>query len=137
MYLKSTGEFSANLTDIVGPCPHLIARRARNLKDTLVHSEYTRERTTNWLTDLPPLKGMYACEHCQICKFVEKTENFIDTNQSEMFQIKNVINCATSRVVYMLECPCKKYYIGKAKRQLRIRIGEHLRSIKKLNQGGE
>lgn len=43
---------SSALTDIVGPRPQLVARRARNL-NTLVHSEYTRVRTTNCLTDLP------------------------------------------------------------------------------------
>lgn len=57
---------------------------------------------------------------------------FNDANRSVEFRIKNFINCATSRIIYMLECPCKKYYIGKTKRQLRIHIGEHLRSIKNI-----
>lgn len=30
----------------------------------------------------------------------------------------------------MLSCPCNKFYIGKTKRKLRIRIGEHLREMK-------
>lgn len=121
---------SPALTDIVGPHPQLVPRLARNLKDSLVHSEYTRKRTKNWLTDLPTLKGMYTCGHCQMCRFIKKTAAFTDANQSANFQITNFINCVTSRVIYMLECPCKKYYIGKTKKQLRIRIGEHLRSIK-------
>lgn len=67
------------LTDIVGPRPQLVARRVRNHKDTLVHAEYTRGKTMNWLIDLPPPpKGMYACGHCQMCGFVEKTAVFTD-----------------------------------------------------------
>lgn len=43
---------SPALVDIVGPHPQLVARRARNLKGTLVHSEYARTRAKKWLTDL-------------------------------------------------------------------------------------
>lgn len=122
------------MVDIVGSRQQLVARRAHHLKDTLVHSEYTKKRAMNWLTDLPPLKGMYACSHCQILKFVDRSAVFSDADRSVEFQIKNFINCSTSRVIYTLECPCKKYYIGKTKRQLQICISEHIRSIKNVNK---
>lgn len=47
-----------------------------------------------------------------------------------MKKINQVINCATTRVFYALEWPCKKLYIGKTKRQLRVRFNEHLRGIR-------
>lgn len=46
------------------------------------------------------------------------------------FEIKSFINCATSKVLYILECPCHKLYVGKTKRQLRVRFAEHLKSIR-------
>lgn len=33
----------------------------------------------------------------------------------------------------MITCPCNKMYIGKTKRQLRIRLGEHMREIGEKN----
>lgn len=47
------------------------------------------------------------------------------------YEIGDLMNCSTDKVIYMLTCPCQKMYIGKTKRQLKIRIGEHLRDIKK------
>lgn len=41
------------------------------------------------------------------------------------------INCSTTRMVYMLTCPCGKAYIGKINRQLKIRIGKHIGSLRK------
>lgn len=46
------------------------------------------------------------------------------------YTIKSFINCATTWVIYSIQCPCNKMYIGKSKRQLCILIGEHLRHIR-------
>lgn len=53
----------------------------------------------------------------------------MDAHGSETFEIRDLINCSTSRIIYMITCPCPKIYIGKTKRQLRVCIGEHLREI--------
>lgn len=117
------------LGDIVGDRPLLTARRARNLKDCLVHSEYSRPQSQDWLTCLPPLKGMYPCGRCHICKYVDRTDMFASSDGSKQFKINSVINCSTTRVIYMLTCPCGLIYVGKTKWQLKIRIGEHVQSI--------
>lgn len=93
-----------------------------------------KEKTSNWLTDLPQIKGMYACGHCKICRYVDRSAVFTDADHNVEFQIKNFINCSATRVIYMLECPCRKYYIGKTKQQLRARISEHIRSIGEANR---
>lgn len=54
---------------------------------------------------------------------------FTDARGNGTFDIKNLINCSTSRVIYIITCPCPKIYIGKTKRPLKVRIGEHLRKI--------
>lgn len=117
------------MASIVGPKPFMVARRAKNLTDELVRSEYTRPNPRNWLTDLPPLRGMYACGKCHICRFVDRSDSFTDATGRKVYQIKHFINCNTTRVLYMLECSCHKLYIGKTKRPLKVRIGEHLSSI--------
>lgn len=55
----------------------------------------------------------------------------MDTQGHESYEIRDLINCSTSRVIYMLTCPCLKMYIGKTKRPLKVRIGEHLCENKK------
>lgn len=114
---------------IVGSRPLLTARRATNLRDNLVHSEYTRPTRRNWLTSLPLLRGMFQCGRCHICKFVDRTDMFANSDGTKQFNIHHFINCRSMRVIYMLTCPCGLIYVGKTKRQLRVRVGEHVQSI--------
>lgn len=119
------------ITNLVSPRPLLTARRACNLGDVLVHSEYIRTTSESWLIRSKPPPGMHACEHCSICRYVHQTDVFANPCGGKNYNIKQFINCSTTQVIYMLTCPCNQIYIGKTKRQLRIRIGEHIGSIKK------
>lgn len=47
------------------------------------------------------------------------------------YEIRDLINCSTSRVIYRLTCPCPKISIGNTKRPLKVRIGEQLWGIKR------
>lgn len=53
----------------------------------------------------------------------------MDALAKETYEIRDLINCSTSRVIYMITCPCPKIYVGKTKRKLKVPIGEHLREI--------
>lgn len=123
------------LANIVGDGPKMVARRARNLGDILIHSEFTRYQDPTWLSDYPRHTGMVPCTRCQICPFVDKTNIFKDALGQGEYVIKDLINCSTMKVIYMITCLCPKIYIGKTKRTLRIRIGEHLRDIRKEREG--
>lgn len=72
---------------------------------------------------------MFPCNKCQICPFVHRTSTFTDALGNEKYEIWDLINCSTSRVIYMITCPCPKIYVGKTKRTLKVRIGEQLREI--------
>lgn len=109
----------------------LTAKRACNLKDSLVHSEFQKTKEKTWLTDNVPIKGMHPCGHCHICRYVLKSDSFDNAGGTTQFKINEFINCSTERVIYELICPCGMIYIGKTKRKLKIRIGEHLTSIRK------
>lgn len=109
----------------------MVARRAKNLGNMLIQSECTRQTNTSWLTEYPHSLGMFPCSKWQICPFVDRTRTFREAKDIKEYEIRDLINCSTERVIYMLTCPCPKIYIGKTKRQLKIRIGEHLREIKR------
>lgn len=78
---------TSQLANIVGHRPHLVAKRAKNFADELVRSEFIKITPQNWLTDLPKLKGMFACGKCHICKFVDKTDTFTDADGQKTYQI--------------------------------------------------
>lgn len=66
------------LAKIVGPCPNMVARRAKNLGDLLIRSEFRKARDTMWLSDFPRRRGMFSCELCQMCPYVDRTDTFRD-----------------------------------------------------------
>lgn len=40
------------------------------------------------------------------------------------------VTCSTKGVVYLLQCPCGLQYIGRTKRPMQVRLGEHITNIK-------
>lgn len=95
---------------IVGPRTPTVACRATNLSDILVHSEHKMDTPGNWLTDLSKINAMYPCGHCQICHFVDKTRMFTNSDQTNTFKIKKFINWSSSKVIYMIGCPCNIHW---------------------------
>lgn len=78
---------SDQLKEIVGERPLMVAKRARNIKDELVESEFRHPINRNWLTDMPRVKGMFPCGHCTTCRFVDRTKVFLDSNSSREYTI--------------------------------------------------
>ena len=80
------------------------------------------------------LKGFFPCRRCNICKvnsFRErKCTNFQSTATGTIYDIDSFMTCSTKYVVYMIQCPCSKQYIGRTKRELHIRLSEHVGKIK-------
>lgn len=82
------------------------------------------------LAEYPRSMGMFPCTKCQICPYVDGTNVFKDA-MGQKEHDRDLINCSTDKVISMLTCPCPKMYICKTKRQLKVRIGEHLVDIGK------
>lgn len=55
---------------------------------------------------------------------------FYDDIGEKRYQIRDLINCKFSKVIYMLSYPCNKLYIGKTKKTLKIQRGEQMNKIK-------
>lgn len=60
---------NSQLARLVGLYPQMVARRANNLKDLLVHSEFSKTPPAD---RQPKITGTYPCGQCSICTFVVK-----------------------------------------------------------------
>lgn len=81
---------SPGLTDIVGTSPKIVARRAKNLGDMLMQSEFIKEPDPTWLSTYPRTKGMFPCNKCQICPFIDRTQTFMDALEHERYEIRDL-----------------------------------------------
>lgn len=52
------------LASIVCPSPKMVARRARNLGDMLIQSEFRKDVDTTWLSEYPRSVDMFPCGQC-------------------------------------------------------------------------
>lgn len=87
------------LGEIVRDQPLMTACRSQNLGDNLTHFEYQRSPSTNWLTDIPPFRGMYPCGSCTICKHVDKTDVFASSDGGRNTRLK-VLSTAPLHVLF-------------------------------------
>ncbi|XP_075706647.1 uncharacterized protein LOC142741141 [Rhinoderma darwinii] len=114
------------------PKPQLTAKRSKTLGDHLVRSHYSAPSPKTYLFGSKgPTWGSFSCGHCSICKLIVKTDTFTDSEKKRSFKIVHFINCSTTGVVYMATCPCGLSYVGMTTRELKMRIQEHVRDIKK------
>ncbi|XP_069483452.1 uncharacterized protein [Ambystoma mexicanum] len=83
--------------------------------------------TTLW--GLPEPTGHYPCGSCGVCKLTSVTKN-IDVGLSKLWTQKNLTNCNTEFVVYLITCKCGLHYVGKTTRKAKVRIMEHRSCLK-------
>ncbi|OCT99796.1 hypothetical protein XELAEV_18005577mg [Xenopus laevis] len=92
------------LTQAITKAPMLAYKRGRNLKDMLVKANNKAHYSIpHFLQNLKP--GNYKCFNCSIC------------NRLQRFQIKQIITCQSTYVVYTLVCGL--FYIGKTIQKLK------------------
>uniref|UniRef100_A0A8C5W849 Helix-turn-helix domain-containing protein n=1 Tax=Leptobrachium leishanense TaxID=445787 RepID=A0A8C5W849_9ANUR len=124
-----------DLNDILGEQPKVVFRGVKNLKANLVHSKPKNHKKRD-LNQFNLKNGYYVCGQCLACRSTANRKNCITeyTNRKsgQKIQMKEVLNCCSKSVIYLLECPCGLQYIGRTKRALNIRISEHVRNIRKL-----
>ncbi|KAM4038417.1 uncharacterized protein ACNLHF_016739 [Anomaloglossus baeobatrachus] len=118
-----------NLREFVGVRPMITFRKGKSLKDRLVHSFYQapqKERT--WLER--KIDGVHRCGHCKFCRWIRPGKKVVSASTNREYLIRDFANCGTEGVIYVAICTCPLNYIGKTKRELRKRIGEHLGDIR-------
>ncbi|OCT74326.1 hypothetical protein XELAEV_18033291mg [Xenopus laevis] len=108
----------------------MTARRAPSLKDKLTSSHFinkSHEKAAMWLP--APVKGMHKCGHCKCCKYMKKCNDFTHLQNKKVYKIDSFINCQTTAVIYVIECGCPLWYVGKTLRSIRKRVLEHISDI--------
>lgn len=112
--------------------PKFIYRRAPSMRTRLVKAVLDPPKQ---IKVAPNLKGFFKCKSCLTCRTSKRGENKTTTITShstgQEFKIRDLITCRSTHVTYLLECPCKKQYIGRTTRPLYKRIREHIKNIRK------
>ena len=100
-------------------------RRPRNLKDILVHSDFTRKRK------LTP--GMRTCpKHCASCARIKTGTEFTSKATGETYKIQGSHNCRSTYIIYLIECSkCKCQYVGQTSNTLHSRLTSHVSDIRR------
>ncbi len=100
-------------------------RRPRNLKDILVHSDFTRKRKQT--------PGMRTCpKHCTSCARIKTGTEFTSNATGETYTIQGSHNCRSSYVIYLLECSkCNCQYVGQTSNTLHSRLTSHVSDIRR------
>ncbi|KAJ0060014.1 hypothetical protein NL108_018667 [Boleophthalmus pectinirostris] len=120
----------STLRDALPETPTITFRKAPTLSDRLVNSYLPPLKQKTWLDTKA---GCYRCGNCTFCEHVQQTNLFMDINSGQSFYIRTLINCNTTYVVYRLECPCGRFYVGRTKRKLKNRLAEHKQATRTYN----
>lgn len=113
------------LREFVHEKPTITYRRAMSLRDKLVQSEYINE---NGRLKPRSVVGSFPCGHCSYCPLIKKDKTFVLPN-GNTFTPTQFVNCHTRGVVYLMECECGAYYVGKTRQKFWKRISQHVYSM--------
>lgn len=120
------------LNSILPRKPVFIYKKAPTLRNKLVHNAIDPPRE---IKIGKGLKGFFKCGKCLPCRTSKrtskKTTKFRSTANGKEFNIRELITCHSTHVTYVLECPCRKQYVGRTTRELHVRVREHIKNIKK------
>lgn len=118
------------LREVFPDAPTVSFRRAPTLNDKLVKSHLTSALPKTWLN---MRTGNNKWGNCNHCANMINAKHFTDVTSGCGYDIESFINCNTTFVVYRLECPCGRFYIGGPKRKLKVRLAEHKHAIRTGN----
>ncbi|OCT63367.1 hypothetical protein XELAEV_18044463mg [Xenopus laevis] len=120
-------DFNHDLKTVIGDKSIITFRRSKNLKDRLIRSHYCNTPKSTWWSN--KTKGCYTCGTCKACPWIKKTTKIECRSDIKEYLIKDLINCKTRGVIYIMSCERGKNYIGKTKREFRRRVLEHLGDV--------
>lgn len=117
------------------PLPLFSFKRGNNLRDSLVHTRPRQEvcEPPQTLWGLPPVRGHHPCGNCSVCPLTSKTLE-VDIGTSRPWQLKHHTNCNSEKVIYQITCPCGLRYIGMTARKIKLRVQEHMSTMRRRKQ---
>ena len=111
--------------------PIFATKRSSNLRDRLVKTDLAT-KPTHFLSS--PAPGNFPCLNCINCNALIKGDHFLHPHTGTKMKVRGRITCRSTHVVDLLKCPCALCYVGKTKRELRVRISEHKSSIRNRDE---
>lgn len=108
--------------------PAITYRRAKSLREYLVHSEFTAGSKKD------PCKypGTFRCGGCNYCQFMQ-TERQAQLPNGAIFKHHHFANCKTPGVIYVLTCKCGFFYVGKTIQEFQKHAYRHVLRMKSCN----
>lgn len=105
------------------PQPSITYRKATSLKDSLVYSQFSIPKS------LPSSnhKATVPCGSCDHCYCLDTCNNVMLPNGVKWHLKHNVI-CTTMGLIYLLQCSCCAFYVGKTRRPFNVRIAVHIKA---------
>lgn len=104
------------LANYVSPQPLITYQRSRSLRDSLKHSHFQIKEIQ---APIEPITT--PCYACDTCKFLDLQSQATLPGGIKWRQ-KKPVTCTSMGVIYLLQCPCGAYYVGKTSRSFCIRI---------------
>ncbi|XP_040188254.1 uncharacterized protein LOC120920313 [Rana temporaria] len=116
------------LKNLITNQPQITFKKAPSLGTLLVKSEY------KGINKKDPCKtfGTYPCGTCAQCPVIGRRTTLTLPN-GDTFSLKHFANCRTRGVVYLMQCQCGSFYVGKTKQELHKRIEKHMHSMRICN----
>ena len=120
------------LKNILPPRPRVIFKGVQSLRNKISANVTDPPlRGSGFIFD--QLKGYYRCKRCRVCSLSVNKQRcvtaFVSTATNKEYKIGPCITCASTGVVYLLQCPCGLQYVGRTKRSFQIRVNEHITNI--------
>lgn len=108
------------LSGYVAERPLITYRRARSLRDELVRSHFVDPTVRHRESPTTSPSGS-----CDACPFLDTRERVTLPN-GDLWVQKQSASCHSTGVIYLLQCVCGDYYVGKTRRSFSSRIREHV-----------
>lgn len=71
-----------------------------------------------------------SCLACQNCNAIIKGPTINHPTQGHPIQLGSQFTCNSTNVIYLINCPCGKCYVGQTSRAIKIHLNEHRSSIR-------
>lgn len=94
------------------------------LKDDLVHSHFTNNMPIS--NPVQPLT--IPCGACDCCEYLNIRHRAVLPGREKWHQ-KKAVTCSPMGIIYLLQCPCGVFYVGKTHIPF-VRISEHMSAAK-------
>lgn len=109
------------LKGLITSNPQITFRRAGSIGSMFAQSEYRGNKRQD------PCKfwGTYPCGSCFLSEVIAR-RTFVSLPNRERFRMKHFPNCKTQGVIYLMQCQCGAFYIGKTRQELGQCVSKHL-----------